>query len=103
MKLGSHLDLVGSFTPSMRECDDEAIKRGRVFVDGDAAMVEAGELVGVSEENICGRLVNLISGDKIGRCSKEDITVFKSVGSAVVDLATAQFVYETFLHRNNNL
>ncbi|XP_062217578.1 protein SAR DEFICIENT 4-like [Phragmites australis] len=40
------LGLVGSFTPAMRECDDEALRRGRVFIDFEAAMEEAGELVG---------------------------------------------------------
>ncbi|KAF9619449.1 hypothetical protein IFM89_007024 [Coptis chinensis] len=93
LKEGAHLDLVGSFTPAMRECDDEAIKRGRVFVDCEAALVEAGELVGafergvISRDDICGTLVDLINGEKMGRGSAEEITVFKSVGSAVADIS----------------
>jgi ornithine cyclodeaminase/alanine dehydrogenase-like protein (mu-crystallin family) len=47
LRPGAHLDLVGSFTPAMRECDYEALRRGRVFIDFEAAMEEAGELVGV--------------------------------------------------------
>ncbi|VFQ72690.1 unnamed protein product [Cuscuta campestris] len=104
MKAGAHLDLVGSFKPSMKECDDEAIRRGRVFVDCEAAMEESGELVGAvergvitREEGIVGHLVELIKGEKVGRKGEEEeeeITVFKSVGSAAVDLLTAQFVYE---------
>ncbi|KAH6796427.1 hypothetical protein C2S51_037413 [Perilla frutescens var. frutescens] len=88
---GGHLDLVGSFTPSMRECDDEAVRRGRVFVDNEVAAVEAGELVGAFErgvmrkDEIAGELVKLIRREKIGRRSEEEITVFKFVGSAVVD------------------
>ncbi|XP_010279047.1 PREDICTED: uncharacterized protein LOC104613056 [Nelumbo nucifera] len=106
LKAGAHLDLVGSFTPSMRECDDEAIKRGRVFVDCEAALIEAGELVGafqrgvLSHEEIGGSLVDLIKGDKVGRNSSEEITLFKSVGSAVVDILSAQLVYESYLDAN---
>ncbi|KAL7147420.1 hypothetical protein ABFS83_06G106100 [Erythranthe nasuta] len=109
LKAGAHLDLVGSFTPSMRECDDEAVRRGRVFVDNEAAVAEAGELVGalerevMRESEIVGDLVELIKGvKKIGRRSLEEITVFKSVGSAVVDLLSAQMVYESFLDKSGN-
>ncbi|XP_043698393.1 protein SAR DEFICIENT 4 [Telopea speciosissima] len=103
LKAGAHLDLVGSFTPSMRECDDEAVKRAKVFVDCEAALVEAGELVGAFERallspgEIGGRLVDLIKGDKVGRANSDEITLFKSVGSAVVDILGAQLVYETFM------
>lgn len=101
LKAGAHLDLVGAFTPKMRECDDEAIRRGRVFVDNEAAVVEAGELVGAMErgvigrEDIVGNLVEVIKGEKVGRRNGEEITVFKSVGSGVVDLLAAQLVYES--------
>jgi ornithine cyclodeaminase/alanine dehydrogenase-like protein (mu-crystallin family) len=89
----------------MKECDDEALKRGKVFVDNEAALVEAGELVGafergvIKEDEIGGNLVELIRGDKVGRSSLEEITVFKSVGSAVVDMLAAQFVYETYTRK----
>ncbi|KAF3432927.1 hypothetical protein FNV43_RR24029 [Rhamnella rubrinervis] len=107
LKKGAHLDLVGSFKHSMKECDDEAIRRGRVFVDNEAALVEAGELVGafereiIAKEDIGGNLVELISGGKAGRRNSEEITVFKSVGSAVVDILAAQLAYETFMHHGN--
>ncbi|KAF2312257.1 hypothetical protein GH714_028808 [Hevea brasiliensis] len=52
LKPGAHLDLVGSFKETMRECDDEAIRRGRVFVDNEAALVEAGEIVGALERGV---------------------------------------------------
>ncbi|GMJ06500.1 SAR DEFICIENT 4 [Hibiscus trionum] len=103
LKPGAHLDLVGSFQHTMKECDDEAIKRGRVYVDNAAALVEAGELVGafergvIGEEDVCGNLVELIQGKKIGRRDCEEITVFKSVGSGVVDVLAAQLVYEDFV------
>ncbi|XP_015878423.1 protein SAR DEFICIENT 4 [Ziziphus jujuba] len=106
LKAGAHLDLVGSFKHSMKECDDEAIRRGRVFVDNEAALVEAGELVGafergvIDQKDIGGNLVELISGEKSGRINSEEITVFKSVGSAVVDILAAQLVYDTFMQQN---
>lgn len=104
LKAGAHLDLVGSFTPSMRECDDEAVRRGRVFIDNEAAAVEAGELVGAVErgvmrkDDIVGELVELIKREKGGRRSEEEITVFKSVGSAAVDLLSAQLVYQSYVN-----
>ncbi|KAL3650523.1 hypothetical protein CASFOL_006926 [Castilleja foliolosa] len=107
LKKGAHLDLVGSFTPSMRECDDVAVGRGRVFVDNEVALVEAGELVGAFErgvmrkDEIVGDLVELIKGEKIGRGDSDEITVFKSVGSAVVDLLSAQVVYESYVGENH--
>ncbi|KAI3808793.1 hypothetical protein L1987_24754 [Smallanthus sonchifolius] len=103
LKAGAHLDLVGSYKPSMRECDDEAVKRGRVFVDNEAAVVEAGELVGALERGVMkkdeieGDLVELIKGGKIGRKDEKEVTVFVSVGSAVVDLLSAQLAYETVI------
>ncbi|KAF5451164.1 hypothetical protein F2P56_031451 [Juglans regia] len=102
LKAGAHLDLVGSFKHSMRECDDEAIRRGRVFVDNEAALVEAGELVGAFEREVIGKgeiggnIVELIKGEKVGRRNSDEITVFKSVGSAIVDILAAQLVYETY-------
>lgn len=103
LKEGAHLDLVGSFKTTMKECDDEAIRKGRVFVDNEVALEEAGELVGafergvISKDDVCGTLVGLIKGDIIGRKNDKEITVLKSVGSGVVDLLTAQLVYETVM------
>lgn len=106
LKPGAHLDLVGSFSPAMRECDDEALARGRVFVDFEPAMAEAGELVGafergaISHEDVVGTLVDLAGGVKAGRTSPDEITVFKSVGTAVVDLLAGQLAYETLIGGN---
>ncbi|KAJ3682053.1 hypothetical protein LUZ60_014626 [Juncus effusus] len=103
LKPGAHLDLVGSFTPAMKECDDVALTRGRVFVDFEAAMDEAGELVGAFErrvlrrEDIAGTLMELAGGKKEGRRKDDEITVFKSVGTAVVDLLAAQLAYESYI------
>ncbi|KAJ1429783.1 Ornithine cyclodeaminase/mu-crystallin [Sesbania bispinosa] len=87
---------------SIKECDDEAIRSGKVFVDKEAALVEAGELVGafdrgvIKKDEIGGHLVELVRDDKVGRNSSEQIVVFKSVGSVVVDMLAAQFVFETY-------
>jgi ornithine cyclodeaminase len=94
LKPGQHLDLVGSFTPNMREADDRAMARGRVFVDGPAAAIESGDIKGPMAsgalKEIAGTLYDLCGGRVGGRRSAADITVFKSVGLAVEDLATAR-------------
>ena len=98
---GCHLDLVGGFTPEMREADDEAIMRSRVFVDTmDGATVEAGDIVqplqhGVlSRDDIAGDLFALTRGERAGRRYYNQITLFKSVGTALEDLAAAQLAVE---------
>lgn len=93
---GTHLDLVGGFTPDMREADDEAIARASVYVDTEAATREAGDIVqplrsGVlTPPRIAGDLSALCRGECAGRRDPGEITLFKSVGSALEDLAAAQ-------------
>ena len=94
---GQHLDLVGGFTPTMRETDDAAIERARVYVDTRAgATSEAGDIVqplksGVlTEAAIQGDLFGLTRGEAKGRGDAEEITLFKSVGTALEDLAAAK-------------
>jgi ornithine cyclodeaminase len=100
LKGGMHLDLVGGFTPSMREADDEAIRRARVYVDTPAAMTEAGDIVGplkrglLRESDIRGDLFALCQGRAKGREAAGEITLFKSVGSAIEDLAAAILLWE---------
>jgi alanine dehydrogenase len=101
---GQHLDLVGGFTPQMRETDDTAIERARVYVDTRAgAMKEAGDIVqpltsGVLHENaIAGDLADLTQGRVPGRQFHNQITLFKSVGTAIEDLAAAILVFESAL------
>ena len=98
---GQHLDLVGGFRPDMRETDDESIRRARVFVDTRAgATEEAGDIVqplesGVlSHEDIAADLYELARGEKAGRRFYDQITLFKSVGTAIEDLAAAQLTVE---------
>jgi ornithine cyclodeaminase len=96
LKPGVHLDLVGGYTPEMREADDTAVARARVFIDTEAALHEAGDIVqplrsGVlAREQIAGDLSGLCRGQQPGRRDAAEITLFKSVGTALEDLAAAQ-------------
>lgn len=98
---GCHVDLVGAYKPTMRESDDSAIRRARVYVDTRAgAMKEGGDIViplqsGVlTAEAISGDLYDLTRGTAPGRRSDTEITLFKSVGAALEDLAGAILAYE---------
>jgi len=98
---GQHLDLVGAFRPDMRETDDTAMRRARVFVDTRAgATKEGGDIVravdsgALSLDDIAGDLFELTRGERSGRRFYDQITLFKSVGTAIEDLAAAQLVTE---------
>ncbi|WP_104204118.1 ornithine cyclodeaminase family protein [Billgrantia saliphila] len=98
---GAHLDLIGAFRPNMRESDAECLDRGEVFVDTYAgARGEAGDLLRAIDEgtfnfdDIRADLAELVRGEKPGRSSDEAITVFKSVGASLEDLAAAIEVWE---------
>jgi ornithine cyclodeaminase len=97
LKPGAHLDLVGAFTPDMRESDDEAVKRASLFCDTRAgALKEGGDLVIplkagiISEASVKADLADLARGRHKGRASEQEITLFKSVGTAVEDFAAAR-------------
>lgn len=96
---GTFIDLVGSFSPVRREADDEVVRRSRLFVDTfEGALSEAGDLLDpigrgvITREQIEGELADLVSGRVIGRGGADEITLFKSVGSAIEDLAAAQLL-----------
>lgn len=100
LKPGTHVDLAGAFKPSMRETDGETIARARVYVDTrDGALAEAGDLLQARDEgkfdfaDVQGDLFGLCRGTVRSRKSAEEITLFKSCGTAVEDLATAIMVY----------
>jgi alanine dehydrogenase len=101
LPLGVHLDLVGGFTPDRREADDEAVRRARIFVDTrEGAGKEAGDIVQplragiIGEDDIAGDLFELTRGTRAGRRYHDQITLFKSVGTALEDLAAAQLAFE---------
>ena len=97
---GAHVDLVGGFTPKMREADDDCLRRASVFVDTRAgASKEAGDIVQplstgvITDADIKGDLFDLCRGVHAGRKTDDEITYFKSVGTAIEDLAAAILVY----------
>jgi ornithine cyclodeaminase/alanine dehydrogenase-like protein (mu-crystallin family) len=99
LRPGTHLDLVGSFTATMREADSECVRRARVFIDGDEALAKAGELLHAAADGafalaqLQGTLAQLCRGERRARTAASEITLFKSVGSALQDLAAAQLVW----------
>lgn len=101
LRPGTHLDLVGAFTPEMRESDDEAARRARVHVDTrEGALAEAGDVLqplesgALRRDEIVGDLFQLTRGEVPGRRAPDEITLFKSVGTALEDLAAAELAVE---------
>ncbi len=93
---GTHLDLIGSFTPQMCEADPECFARSLNFIDTDEAMKKSGDVLqamAASTFQKQGTLQDLCRAAVTGRRSKEDITLFKSVGTALEDLAAAQLAW----------
>ncbi|MFI5207120.1 MAG: ornithine cyclodeaminase family protein [Gemmatimonadales bacterium] len=100
LKPGMHLAVVGSSSARMRELDAAAVRRCRVWVDSrEAAPVEAGDLViamkegAIGPEHVLGELGDLVNGAP-GRRSDREITMFKSLGLAVEDVASARLALE---------
>jgi ornithine cyclodeaminase/alanine dehydrogenase-like protein (mu-crystallin family) len=100
LRPGTHLDLVGGYTPDTREADDEAARRARVFVDrresafkgvGDILQPIANGAIGAAD--VLGDLYDLLGGAVPGRRSPSDITFFKNAGGAHLDLMTAELVF----------
>ncbi|MGD1035741.1 MAG: ornithine cyclodeaminase family protein [Roseiarcus sp.] len=95
---GQHVDLVGAFNMRMREADDAALKRARVFVDTGAALEEGGDVAlalrggALTRADIVADLAALAGGAP-GRRGPQEITLFKSVGAAIEDLAAAMLVW----------
>lgn len=103
IKAGTHLDMIGSHKPDTRETDNDAIRKSLIFVDSRmGALHETGELAlpiadGIITENdVQADIVELVKGTHQGRKTPEEITLFKSAGLAVEDLAAALLVYRNF-------
>ncbi len=103
LRPGTHLDLIGGFTPLMREADDDAIRRSSVFIDTEGARHEAGDIVAplgsgvLGPDGVLADLADLVGGRHPGRTRDDEITLFKSVGAASEDLAAAALAYERTL------
>jgi len=97
---GAHICAVGACRPDQREMDTELVRRGRVFVDSrEGALAEAGDLViplkagAFADTHLRGELGEVALGTVAGRTSSDDVTIFKSLGMAVEDVAAAHLAY----------
>ena len=103
LRAGTHLDLVGGFSPAMRESDAACFSRSRVYVDTPEALLKAGDVLQAIAEaafaatDLQGTLTGLCRGECGGRQTTDELTLFKSVGTALEDLAAAECVYEQVL------
>jgi ornithine cyclodeaminase len=102
LKPGAHLDLVGAFTPDMRECDDEAVKRARLFVDSrEFAITQPGDLSSpiargvIAATDIEGDLFDLCRPDFKVKRRADDVTLYKNGGGGHLDLMTALYIWRT--------
>lgn len=100
LQAGTHVDLVGGFKPDMRESDDRLMQRATIFVDTFAGtLAEAGDLLqpmaagALQRAAIVAELADLAGARHPGRTSREQITVFKSVGTAIEDLSAANLAW----------
>jgi ornithine cyclodeaminase/alanine dehydrogenase len=100
IKPGTHINGIGSHTPKTRELDTATIQKAKVVADyKSACLAEAGDIIlpiqegAITEDHIYANLGEVIAGQKPGRESADEITLFKSVGLAVQDAATAVKVY----------
>lgn len=100
LRPGTHLDLIGSFTPAMREADDACFAGASIYLDTEEGLKKSGELLGpmargvFAPQDVRGTLATLARGEAAGRASAGERTVFKSVGTALEDLAAAILVHE---------
>ena len=107
LKAGAHINAVGSHRPDLREIDGATLKRAKVVVDSkDAIMAECGDILlalkeqSITEADIHGEIGEVLAGAKPGRTSADEITLYKSVGIAIQDVAAAQLVYRKALAQN---
>ena len=98
---GGHLDLIGSFTPAMKEADPACFAGSRVYVDTEEAPLKSGDLLDAiaagtfAPEALQGTLAQLCRGERPGRGSPTERTVFKAVGTALEDLTAATLVWNS--------
>ena len=96
---GAHINAVGATRPDWRELDDEVLRRSRIYVESrDAATKESGDVIAAGKT--LAELGEVIAGSKPGRQSNDEITLYKSVGVAVEDIAAASLVYQRAVNGN---
>jgi ornithine cyclodeaminase len=101
---GAHINAVGACIPTARELDSDAVAKSKLYVDRrESTLNEAGDFLiprsegRIDDRHILGEIGELLSGRTTGRKSPEDITLFKSLGLAVEDVAAAQLLYSRLL------
>jgi len=106
IKAGTHINAVGACVPTARELDTAAMLKSRLFVDRrESALNEAGDFIipknegALGEDHIRGELGEILLGQVQGRTLAEEITLFKSLGLAIEDLASAHHIYTKMLEK----
>lgn len=98
---GQHIDLIGAYRPDMREADDEAMRRARVFVDSyDTTVGHIGEIRIPLETGVIARddvIADYYTPDRFARMSDDEITLFKNGGGAHLDLMTSRYILDAWL------
>jgi len=101
LKAGTHINNIGSHSPTFRELDTKTVQRSKFVGDSkEACFSEAGDIMipldegAIGEDHFYAELGDLVTGKKVGRNSSEEITVFKSNGLAIQDVATAKLIYD---------
>jgi alanine dehydrogenase len=106
LKAGAHINAVGSHRPDFREIDGATLARAKIVVDSrEAIMAECGDILlaitegSITQDPIHGEIGEVLAGSKAGRTGTAEITLYKSVGIAIQDVATANLVYAKALQR----
>ncbi|MBI4523451.1 MAG: ornithine cyclodeaminase family protein [Deltaproteobacteria bacterium] len=101
LKPGVHINAIGSHRPDLREIDPQTLKRATVYVDSrEAIMAECGDILlairegAITEGHIAGEIGEVLAGKKAGRTRADEVTLYKAVGIAIQDVATARLVYD---------
>lgn len=107
LKAGVHINAVGSHRPDYREIDAATVARAKIVVDSrEAIMAECGDILlaikekAIDENHVYGEIGEILAGVKTGRSSAGEVTLYKSVGIAIQDVATANLVYRKALETN---
>ncbi|HEX3102481.1 MAG TPA: ornithine cyclodeaminase family protein [Pyrinomonadaceae bacterium] len=96
LSAGAHINAIGANHPKWRELDDDVLAASKIFVDSrEAAMVESGDVIAAG--HIFAEIGEVVAGTLPGRQSEDEITLFKSLGAAVEDIAAADLVYRKML------
>jgi alanine dehydrogenase len=107
LKRGMHINAVGSHRPDLREIDGATLAAAKIVVDSrEAIMAECGDILlaiqekAITAESIYAEIGEVLVGKKTGRTRADEITLYKAVGIAIQDVATAHLVYRKALERN---